>query len=919
MGLTVPEIPDTLDLSRMDLVPAVVAGGATLLLVAALLTRRKRGPILTPIAFLLRGAAFAALGLLLLDPVERTDERHHGSLLVALDLSRSVDALERAEVWTALRDRASGTPPPEIVGLGFGERVRALDTGAPAPSGSAADDLVSDPRPAIDALLMRGDAGGGAARLVVATDGAVTLARDSLPAAPGLSPLLLAIGSGERPRVQAVRLEVVESPAPGRPVLLRWTGTASAAGNAVLVAHVNGQQIRRVPVEIAAGKVEIPVTTPPLPPGRHVIGVRVNVPGDDALDNAAVTEVSIEGPPTVTVVADADRTLVLSALRAQELEVERVDPSALVADPRVIAGAGVVVLDRVAATTLSDPGLLLALTQKVKRGAGLLYLPREDVGEMYDVKAKPFLDLLPLLGQQPPPPPEPDETEPPKPKDPDPGLKPPDPEKPHEREKRKAPSLGLLLLIDSSSSMKGSKLRLAKEAAIAAAEVLHPKDFVGLVQFNQTPSLVLDLTPAGDKAEIIDRVSRVKAIGGTQFGPALRYALELFEAQELAIRHVILLSDGESRPFRAKPLLTEMASKGITVSTVGCGGGFDERMLSDIAQWGKGRFHPAFNANEVPQIFTIEAERVIKATGARHRRDSLPKPPKDPPTPPPTNDPPVDPPKPEEVKPDEPPDAIPFRLGLPAPYLGGVGPHDVPGLLGLHPTRARPGAWVSLETEDEKAPVLAHRSLGYGRVAAFTLPLEGSWAAHVVGWDDYQTLLSQLVRFLHPDASPRRFHVTAQSRGRFALVKVLDREMRTLPEGLTLALADERGRLPQATVERVEDDTWRIRLDARDEAAGVVARVVALGGGDPPGGSGVGLAAMAPPPEIADRGLDLDGLETWAAALGGRVANGLPTRLDVPARVTTREDPWGEVLLPWLLILLSADLLLRRLWPGRLE
>ena len=181
--------------------------------------------------------------------------------------------------------------------------------------------------------------------------------------------------------------------------------------------------------------------------------------------------------------------------------------------------------------------------------------------------------------------------------------------------------------------MKGSKLRLGKEAAIASAEVLHPKDLVGLIQFNSQPSLVLELTPSGDKAEIVDRISRVEAAGGTDFGAALSFAQEIFAAESLGIRHVILLSDGYSKPFLAKRLVTAMADAGITVSTVGCGGGFDEATLSDIAYWGKGRFYPAFDANEIPQIFTIEAERVIKSTGARHRRDAEPPPPSEPPPP----------------------------------------------------------------------------------------------------------------------------------------------------------------------------------------------------------------------------------------------------------------------------------------------
>ncbi len=914
-------LPSHLILQREDLLPALLAGAATILVVATVLSRRHRGVGLGALSFLMRGALLAVMGLLLLEPVEEVEERFPGSLLLAMDMSGSVDEQARAANWDGLRGATRGDPAPEIFALGFGGGVRRLSADRPIPSGG---DLRSDPTQAVNALLLHEQAGLGAARLALATDGSVTAPAEGLPVATALEPLVVAIGAGPRPVAAAESLELVEPPGPGAPVRLTWRGSCTMAGEAVLVAHVDGEEVRRVPVSLTAGAVELALTVPALPPGRHVIAARLQVPGGDQLDAAAVKEVTVARPPSVVLVSAEERTLVLSALRAQGLEVDRVSMERVLENPAVLAGAGVVVLDRSPAAGLSDPTLLEALTSQVEAGAGLLYLPPERQGELYDAKAKPFLDLLPLIGEAPPPP-EPEPEPKPEPKPPpaaETGVKPPDPDRPRKRETRQVPSLGLLLLLDCSSSMKGSKLRLAKEAAIASAEVLHPKDLVGLIQFNSQPSIVLELTPSGDKAEIVDRISRVEAAGGTHFGAALGFAQEVFMAESLGIRHVILLSDGYSKPFLAKRLVTGMADAGITVSTVGCGGGFDEATLSDIAHWGKGRFYPAFDASEIPQIFTIEAERVIKSTGARHRRDAEPPPPSEPP---PTPDPPApDPPAPAEPARDEPEpkpeperEAIPFRLGLPAPYLGGVRPYDVPGVLGLHPARVRPGAWVSLETTDDRAPILAHRAVGYGRVACFALPLEGSWVGPMLVWEDYQTLLAQLVRFLHPVGSQRRFHVEARSVGRAVEVRALDRESRAVPDDLALRIVDGRGRVPDATVERLSGDTWRVALEADDPAACVVARVEAPGLS--PDDSSRAMAPVSAPPEVASRGLDIRGLEEWAAALGGVMLSAPPAALTVPGREVVRPEAWGEGLLPWVLLLLGADLLLRRLYPGRLE
>lgn len=880
---------------------AIAAGG--LLVVALVLGLRKRGFVASTLSLALRAFAVGAIAFFWFEPRVPTEATRPGSVLAAVDLSRSSELAARSPAWRAVAEVAQRAGAGRLVGMGFGDQARILRS-LDLPAGR---DLRSDPVPALSTLLLRADVSDSAGRLLLLTDGALPDPPAEFPTAASLRPLVVPLSGGDAPELRARELFLKDAPRPGEPVHLILRGTATRDASARVVVAVDGKELRDVPVDVGAGEVEVPLSLPALEPGRHLVAARFVAEGDEPLDNGAATVFRIDGAPLVTVVSPSAKPLVASALRAQQLDVQVVSTDAFLRDPSPGAG-GVVVLDRVPTDALSVPAVRVALQRRIERGGGLMFFPRETRGEMFDAEQRPFLELLPLKGQKPPPPPEPEKEE----RKPEPkrGLKPPNPEK-KKKEKRLAPTLGLLLLVDASTSMKeGSRLRIAKQAAIAAAEILHPEDHIGVIAFNHRPLTVLELTKAARLDYIRNRVSRIQARGGTHFGNALEEAKDVFTGVSLGIKHVILLSDGDSRHSPLKQLVQGMVADGITVSTVGCGNDYNETILSDIAAWGRGKFAPAFDPSEVPQVFTIEAERVIDASGARRRGPLKPdKPDKhaqkldevDTTQPAPQ-------PRPEE-KPPEPPKALPVRLGLPAPYVAGVAPHDMQGLLGHHLATARPGAWVSLQLESGE-PVAAHAFRGHGRVLAFTAPFEGPWAAHVVGWDHYQTLLAQAVRFLHPQGAFRRFHVEAQARGRSVAIRVFDLEQRLLPDDHALTVRDEAGRVVEVEVTRVAEDRWRLALPPDDPAVALRVTFAAEGS------EGSAYAPVAPPPEIASRGLDLAGLRAWADRLGGRVAPGLPGDLDVPTRTTSGQRPWGRHLLPWLLLALVLDLIWKRLFPG---
>lgn len=877
------------------LLPAA-AIAAALLLLGLVLSRRPRGGW-SLLSLLLRVLVLAGVVVYLLEPVVPREHRTPGRLAVAADLSASVARADLEEAWQGLRD-IQRPPGTSLVARGFGDGVRVLDPAGPLPAERA---LASEPLPALASLLLDPARPPDAEHLLLLTDGLLPQPPAALRGlAPGAS--VVAVGGREAPRIQVGGLRPAGPPQPQEPVKLTLALTASRPARVTVEVSDGPRELERIPLELDAGAHTYELALPAMEPGLHVLGVRVAGPAvPDGRRPGAATALRVPRAPQVVVVApEGSRPLVAAALEAQELPVRVVAAEPFLEAPGTLGEASVIVLDRVAAGALSAEAVLDRLDAHLAGGGGLLYLPRQVRGELLGVEEAPFLRRLPLVGLEPSPAPaagnagqqEPEEE----------GLAPPDADA-RKRERRQAPSLGLGLLIDVSRSMRGSPLRLAKEAAIAAAEVVHPEDKVAVIAFNQVARVVLELTKAGDRKTIADRISRMAAGGGTDIHGALKLADRVFTPADLSIKHVILLSDGETQGPPLKSLVEGMASRRITVSTVGCGADVNLKLMSDIALWGRGKFQPAFTPEEIPQVFTIEVERVIEKTGARRREREDPHAQEDPPPPPGGEETPEEEPAGPEPRPD------PVQVAWPAPYLKGVHVHDAQGILGHHPARPRRGGWKALETESGD-PVLVHGFAGDGRVMVWTLPLEGSWARHLVAWSGCQVLLSQAVRFLMPTGSRERFHVELSAQGRAVTARVLDRTDRTLPqEGLRLQVADERGRPLEVTRERLGPERWRFFPAAGQDVLGL--RVTAML--EEAGPSGSAFVAIPPVPELAELGPDLEGLQAWAEALGGRVLPGLPPSLEIPSVVSQCPEPvpWTPVIL--LLGLFLADLLLKRL------
>jgi hypothetical protein len=79
------------------------------------------------------------------------------------------------------------------------------------------------------------------------------------------------------------------------------------------------------------------------------------------------------------------------------------------------------------------------------------------------------------------------------------------------------------------------------------------------------------------------------------------------------VKHIILLSDGDTVPANFEGIVRELANAHVTVSTICLGfDDFNAPLMSRIAGWGGGGFFFAESTKKLPQLFIQDAVSALK-------------------------------------------------------------------------------------------------------------------------------------------------------------------------------------------------------------------------------------------------------------------------------------------------------------------
>lgn len=322
--------------------------------------------------------------------------------------------------------------------------------------------------------------------------------------------------------------------------------------------------------------------------------------------------------------------------------------------------------------------------------------------------------------------------------------------------KRDQPSLALALCIDRSGSMSGIKLELAKDAARATTEILGRSDLISVVAFDSSARVIVRLQRAANRLRILNDIGRLRSGGGTNIRPALQEAFTQLQGAQAKVKHVILLSDGQSSYARIPQLVDEMSGSRITVSAVGVGSGADRTLLQMIAERGGGRFYHTDDPHNIPKIFTKETTQVARSAVVE---------------------------EPHRV-----------RVRKWANVIKGINWGAAPLLRGYVSTKPKPLAEVLL-TSQHGEPILATWRQGLGKTAAFTSDVKNRWAVNWLRWSGYRQFWAQLAREIMRHRIQRSFEMRAQMvQGRVRVtVDALNRQDRFI-NGLdsTLTVVDPR-------------------------------------------------------------------------------------------------------------------------------
>jgi Mg-chelatase subunit ChlD len=620
---------------------------------------------------------------------------HEKSTAFLLDVSDSVPAAERERALAFTEQALAGMQPDDKAAVvPFGQRAlldRPADNGPLAPIRSRPEPGRTDLAAALRLGLAALPADTGR-RLVVLSDGRANQGRleRQIELAKAQNVPVDIVPLAADTAVNEVLIAQLEAPTDAR-VGQRYevaaVVTARQAGPARVQISDESAVLYDETVDLAVGenRLSVPVTadTPGFRRYRAVV-----TPDQDGRpeNNQASAYTLVAGPPKVLVVAsEPDRAgPLMSALAGAGRNPVLVTPGAMPVTLLGLAEYDSTVLLDVAARDVSDDTEAALEAYVRDLGKGLVMVGGEDSFGAGRWKDSPVEKALPVEMTV--------------------------------RDKEKRPEIAIAFVVDKSGSMADGpsaadrKVDLAKEAVLQAADVLRPEDEIALVAFDDQSYPLWPLSAHDRPAEFAATVGGIDADGGTNIYAGWSAALDELAKSNATVRHIILLTDGQSDASGYGSLLARMAAEGMTLSTVAVGMDAAE-YLKDLATDGGGRHYPVSRAQDVPAVFVEETQTAMGTYIVEERFQPVP--------------------------------------GAPSRILTGLDAASLPALNGYNGTTAKQTAEVVLWSHQED-PVLAQWQYGLGRSVAWASDLKRQWATDWVAWSSFVPFVNQLVDWTLP-------------------------------------------------------------------------------------------------------------------------------------------------------------------------
>ncbi|MEX0885615.1 MAG: VWA domain-containing protein [Phycisphaeraceae bacterium] len=412
------------------------------------------------------------------------------------------------------------------------------------------------------------------------------------------------------------------------------------------------------------------------------------------INNQASCTIHVAGQPRILALHERPRELrqFARAMQRQQFHVDVRPPPGLPRTLDELLAFDAVILAAMPATDMSPAQMQMLKRYVEDFGGGVMMLGSEVSFGLGGYYRTPVEDVLPLISR-------------------------------FEQERQRA-TMAMVLVIDKSGSMQGTPVALARQAAAATVDMLGPQDQIGVVAFDGQAYIISEVRPGTEAESVKAAIARIDAGGGTHMYAGMTAAQSMLQDVAAQIKHMIVLSDGQTQPADHLALVDDLLSANVTVSTVALGSTVDRQLLATIAQRGRGRYYETTDPTDVPRIFTRETTHASRS--AIHE------------------------------------DVFGTVQVADHPALVSYERAALPVTLGYVMTQARPTAQILLAT-DTGDPLLATMRYGLGTGMAYSSDLAARWGGAWLGWPDFGAYWGQILRSLVRSGDPARIVVRSDA------------------------------------------------------------------------------------------------------------------------------------------------------------
>jgi Ca-activated chloride channel family protein len=187
----------------------------------------------------------------------------------------------------------------------------------------------------------------------------------------------------------------------------------------------------------------------------------------------------------------------------------------------------------------------------------------------------------------------------------------------------------LAIVIDRSGSMKGDRIQNAIAGAVEAVSRLGDGDVLSVVAFDTRSTIVVPTTTIGphNRDQIKAEIRKITLGGDTCISCGIEEGLRELGHTTGKVDRMIVLSDGDAtagvRDLAGFRALAERArAQGASVSTIGVGVTYNQKVLGAIALTAGGEHYFIENTASLGRVFQAEADK-LRATVARDAEASI--------------------------------------------------------------------------------------------------------------------------------------------------------------------------------------------------------------------------------------------------------------------------------------------------------